>query len=419
MSGGIYKIMTVKRYHETDVFTECKERISYTFDNFDRIYVSFSGGKDSTVMLHMVMDEAKKRNRQVGVMIIDLEGQYEYTINHIQNCVNMYRDMIDLHWICLPIHLRNAVSVYEPHWVCWDKKVEKAWIRQPPKDGITDESFYPFFHHGMEFEEFDVEFGKWYSQGKSCACFIGIRSDESLNRFRTIASKHKKRFNNKCWTTEITPELINIYPIYDWKTRDVWIYQSKNRNKPHNELYDVMNQAGLTISQMRICQPYGDDQRRGLWLFHLIEPHTWARVVARVNGANSGSMYINETGNINGYRKISKPEGHTWKSFAELLLNSLPEKSKEHFSNKIYLYEKWWLKRGYEDGLPDEADLSLESARKVPSWRRICKTLLRNDYWSKGLGFSQHKSEGYLKYLELMKKRKALGVAALNEVKNK
>jgi len=410
--------MTVKRYHDKNVYEEAKERISYTFDNFERLYVSFSGGKDSTVMLHMVMDEAIKRNQKVGVMIIDLEGQYEYTINHIQNCVDMYRDYIDLHWICLPIHLRNAVSVYETHWICWDKDKEQSWIRQPPKDGIIDESYYPFFEKGMEFEEFDVEFGKWYSQGKSCACFIGIRSDESLNRFRTIASKYKTRFNNKCWTTKIDDNLYNIYPVYDWKTKDIWIYQGKNPQKPHNELYDVMYKAGLTISQMRICQPYGDDQRRGLWLFHLIEPQTWARIVARVNGANSGSMYINETGNINGYRKISKPDGHTWKSFADLLLNSMPDRTKEHYSNKIYIYEKWWRRRGYPEGLPDEADLSLENARKVPSWRRVCKTLLRNDYWSKGLGFSQHKSEAYQKYLDLMKRRKELGVMALNEVKN-
>ena len=53
-----------------------------------------------------------------------------------------------------------------------------------------------------------------------------------------------------------------------------------------------MHKAGLTIHQQRICQPYGDDQRRGLWLFHLIEPITWAKVVARVNGANSGALYI-------------------------------------------------------------------------------------------------------------------------------
>lgn len=186
-------------------------------------------------------------------------------------------------------------------------------------------------------------------------------------------------------------------------------------DKPHNHLYDLMHKAGLTISQQRICQPYGDDQRRGLWLFHLIEPETWARIVARVNGANSGALYINETGNINGYRAISKPEGHTWKSFATLLLNSLPPKTKEHYENKIFLFVKWWEARGYPEGLPDEVDRALETARKVPSWRRVCKTLLRNDYWSKGLGFSQHKSEAYLKYLDLMRRRKVLNVATIKD----
>jgi predicted phosphoadenosine phosphosulfate sulfurtransferase len=169
---------------------------------------------------------------------------------------------------------------------------------------------------------------------------------------------------------------------------------------------------------MRICQPYGDDQRRGLWLFHIIEPETWARIVARVNGANSGALYINDTGNINGYRRISKPPNHTWKSFAMLLLNSLPPKTKEHFENKVFLFEKWWLKRGYKE-LPDEADYELEAQKLAPSWRRICKALLRNDYWCKGIGFSQHKSEAYQAYLELMRKRKKLNTATLKEVDNK
>ena len=405
-----------KRYNEINVYDATKKRVEYIFDNFNKIYVSFSGGKDSTVMLHIVLDEAIKRNRKVGVMIIDLEGQYEYTINHMLKCVDMYKDNIDLYWICLPIHLRNGVSVYETHWLCWDEDKKNSWIRTTPKQSITDLSYFPFFHKGMEFEEFDVEFGKWYSNGEKVACLVGIRSDESLNRYRTIASTKKEMFDKKSWSTKIDDNLFNFYPIYDWKTKDIWVYQAKNKNKPHNELYDVMYRAGLTISQMRICQPYGDDQRRGLWLFHLIEPHTWARVVARVNGANSGALYINENGNINGYNKISKPEGHTWKSFADLLLNSMPKKTQEHYSNKIYIFEKWWVRRGYPEGIPDEADLSLENARKVPSYRRICKTLLRNDYWSKGLGFSQHKSEAYLKYLELMKKRKKLNVLALSEV---
>jgi predicted phosphoadenosine phosphosulfate sulfurtransferase len=84
-----------------------------------------------------------------------------------------------------------------------------------------------------------------------------------------------------------------------------------------------MHKAGLSISQQRICQPYGDDQRRGLWLFHLIEPETWAKVVARVNGANSGALYVNESGSITGYNKITKPKNHTWESFSMLFLNSI------------------------------------------------------------------------------------------------
>jgi predicted phosphoadenosine phosphosulfate sulfurtransferase len=258
----------------------------------------------------------------------------------------------------------------------------------------------------MEFEEFVPMFGQWYAQGKSCACFVGIRSDESLNRFRTIASKSKIMHNDKCYTTLVIDNVYNFYPIYDWKTRDIWIYHYKNPDKPHNRLYDLMHKAGLTINQMRICQPYGDDQRRGLWLFHLIEPETWAKVVARVNGANSGALYVNESGNITGYRKISKPSGHTWQSFANLLINSMPPKTKLHYQNKISVFVQWWKERGYPEGIPDEGDYRLEAEKKIPSWRRVCKSLLRNDYWCKGMSFTQHKSEAYSNYLKLMEKRK-------------
>ena len=406
-----------KKYLSDNVLEASRKRVKYTFDNFEKIIVSFSGGKDSTVMLHLTMEEAKRRNRKVAIMFIDLEGQYDYTINHIKNCFEMYKDYIEPYWICLPLHLRNAVSMYETHWLSWDKDKREAWVKEPPKIAILDEQFFPFFHKGMEFEEFDVLFAQWYAQNENCACLVGIRADESLNRFRTIASKTKTTHNGHKWTTKIVDNVYNVYPIYDWKTKDVWVYQYKNPDLPYNKLYDIMYQAGLNLKQMRICQPYGDDQRRGLWLFHIIEPKTWARIVSRVNGANSGAMYMNYNGNISGYRRISKPPGHTWKSFSILLLNSLPPKTKEHFENKIYIFEKWWRKRGYETGLPDEAPYALETARKVPSWRRVCKALLRNDYWAKGLGFSQHKSTAYQKYLKLMRKRRKYNVLALKELK--
>jgi predicted phosphoadenosine phosphosulfate sulfurtransferase len=399
--------MSVKNYLDKNVYEAAIERIEYTFDNFEKIYISFSGGKDSTTMMHLVMDVAKKRNKKIGVLFVDLEGQYKITIDHIFNMYEMYSDYIDPYWVCLPIHLRNAVSVFETHWICWDKTKKDDWIRQLPKNCISDENYFPFFYEGMEFEDFVPEFGKWFSEGKSCACFVGIRTSESLNRWRTIASDKKKKFADKKYTTLVIDNVYNIYPIYDWKTEDLWIYHAKFKDKMHNKLYDLMHMAGLTIHQMRICQPYGDDQRRGLWLFHLIEPETWSKIVARVNGANSGALYINESGNINGYRKITKPENHTWKSFSYLLINSMPPKTKTHYENKIAIFQKWWIDKGYPDGIPDAADYKLEQEKKVPSWRRVCKSLLRNDYWCKGLSFTQHKSEAYEKYLLLMKKRRA------------
>jgi predicted phosphoadenosine phosphosulfate sulfurtransferase len=389
-----------------DVLTAAKQRIAWTFNKYEKIYVSFSGGKDSTVMLHLVMDEAIKQKRKVGVLFIDLEGQYKLTIDHVETCYTMYQDNIERFWLCLPLHLRNAVSVYETHWVCWDPEKEKAWIRKPPKDSIIDLNHFPFFRSGMEFEEFVPEFGDWYGEGKKSACFVGIRTDESLNRFRTIASQTKGKIGNRQWTTIVTDNTTNIYPLYDWRTEDLWIYHAKFPDKPYNKLYDLMYKAGLTIHQMRICQPYGDDQRKGLWLFHLIEPQTWARVVARVNGANGGAMYVQESGNITGYRAINKPDGHTWQSFAELLIESMPPKTKLHYSNKIAVFRKWWGLRGYPDGIPDEGPKDLEAAKKIPSWRRVVKSLLRNDYWCKGMSFTQHKSDAYGKYLDLMKKRR-------------
>jgi predicted phosphoadenosine phosphosulfate sulfurtransferase len=398
--------MSLKRPLGINVLQASRDRIAWAFDTFPRIYLSFSAGKDSTVMLHLVADEARKRGRRFGVLLVDLEGQYAITIAHALHCREMYADCADFFWVCLPIHLRNAVSVYEPFWLCWDPDKRDAWIRPQPEGAITEETFFPFFRRGMEFEEFVPEFGAWYAQGERCACFVGIRTDESLNRFRTIAQSDKETLEGKRWTSRVIEKVFNVYPVYDWKASDLWVYHARYPANPYNRLYDLMHRAGLPMGLMRICQPYGDDQRRGLWLFHLIEPQTWARVVARVNGANGGALYIQEWGNVNGYRAITKPPGHTWQTFATLLVNSMPPLTRTHYRNKILLFQKWWTERGYPDGIPDEAAHEMEVARRAPSWRRVCKSLLRNDYWCKGLGYTQHKSAAYKKYLALMERRK-------------
>jgi len=257
----------------------------------------------------------------------------------------------------------------------------------------------------MEFEEFMVLWGVWYAQGEDTCGMIGIRCNESLNRFRTIASKTKEMHNGAQFTTKVEDGLYNLYPIYDWKTEDIWTFHAKFPDLDHNEIYDRMALAQVPLSHMRLCQPYGDDQRRGLWLYHLLEPATWFRVVARVNGANSGALYIEETGNMTGYNKITKPPGHTWKSFCDLLLKSLPAPTREHYLKPFRSFIAGWQGRGY-DQLPDEAPRVLENKHWAPSYRRLCKCLLRNDHWCKGLGLTQPKSAAYDRYIKTIKKKR-------------
>jgi predicted phosphoadenosine phosphosulfate sulfurtransferase len=396
-----------KVYQDGDVLTASRERIRKTFDSVERVYLAFSGGKDSSVMFHLVMDEAIKRGVKVGVMYIDFEAQYTETEKHVAEMFAMYADHIEQHWICIPMLLRNAVTNYEPRWTCWDEEKRDVWIRQKPEGckGVDD---YPFALPGMEFEEFIVLFGQWYGQGKRTAGFIGIRAQESLHRYCAIATWEKRNMtlNGWRWTTKIVDDVYNVYPIYDWLTEDIWRYHSKHHDRPHNAIYDRMQQAGVPLSSQRLCQPFGDDQRRGLWLYHILEPQTWFKLVARVNGANSGALYVEENGNVMGYHKITLPVGHTWKSFCNLLLQTMPQKTRDHY---VYRFKKFiygWHSRGYTS-IPEEAPPELEAKCWAPSWRRMCKVLLRNDYWCKGLGQTQPKSDAYQQFKQMKAAKKA------------
>lgn len=415
-----------KHYRDEDVLTAAKGRISTVFDRFERLYVSFSGGKDSTVLLHLVAEEARRRGRRFGVLIIDWEAQYTATIECIENTLRLVSDCTDPHWVCLPLRTTNACSNHEPEWSPWDPEKRDLWVRQPPASGITDPAFFPFYRHNDTFEDFVRDYSAWYSGGVPTACLVGIRADESFSRYLTVVDRGGRdkidpetgeririgheRLDGLSWTVKLNlgPDatVYNCSPIYDWATADIWTWHAKT-GTPYNVIYDLMHKAGVPLSKMRICEPYGDEQRQGLWLFHLLEPEIWPRVVARVAGANTGALYAKEKGNIFGNRSISLPEGMTWKSYAQFLLHTLPSHTAEHYRNKISVWLRWYVNHGYPDGeIPDFFDGDTGTKDK-PSWRRVCKCLLKNDYWCKTLGFSPTKTYAYERYQTIMERRRS------------
>jgi predicted phosphoadenosine phosphosulfate sulfurtransferase len=197
-------------------------------------------------------------------------------------------------------------------------------------------------------------------------------------------------------------DAFNVYPIYDWTVEDVWGYVSQE-DLPYNDVYEQLWKNGVPLSDQRICQPFGDDQRNGLDQFRRIEPETWEKVLNRVSGVNFGNIYARTS--LLGNFDSEKPEHLDWEEYAVFLLESVGLYSpslRDHYTEKITTFIEWYEDNSYPDrdppwtedmGLEDFADSHPDhsSKQKWPSWERIAWAIERNDFWMKRLGFSQTK----------------------------
>lgn len=412
----------MKIYNENiNVYDAAIERMSFVFENFNRVYLSFSGGKDSGVMLNLAIEYIRSNNikTRLGIMVLDNEANYEHSLTFMHDIIKENLDILDVYWCCLPITLPCTVSSYEIDWQCWGVNDEHRWIRPMPKEpyiiNIENHEF-PFFYENMNYDEFWDKFGDWYADGEKCANLIGIRTDESLNRYRAIMNKNKQMINGLCYTKKNTEFVYNIYPIYDWKTDDIWIANAKFEWR-YNELYDIFWKAGLSVAQMRVASPFMSESKSSLNLYKVIDPHIWARLCARVSGANFIATY----GKQLTYRSFTLPQGHTWKSFVKFLLDTLPNESGVNFKSRFAQSIKYWWRvgRGLPDEViedmrvnkipfilgektrhgrkdktcvrmlpPDHLDMLKIHNSDVTSWKRFAITILKNDHTCKYLGLA-------------------------------
>jgi predicted phosphoadenosine phosphosulfate sulfurtransferase len=363
------------------------------YDKFSRVVVSFSGGKDSTVLLHQTIKVAKERGRlPLEVLFIDWEAQYLTTIKHVTEMLAMPE--VKPYWICLPMSTDNGSSCLEPLWLSWDRDKRDLWVREyPDAPGvIKDYDALPFYTYGMTFEEFVPNFQSWLSGGQPMATLIGVRADESLRRFKAVTRENKKSaWNDVKWSAVQGDGVVSFFPIYDWRVEDIWKYIGVN-SLPYNHIYDRMYWCGMSLKEMRICEPYGPEARKNLDKYHPLEPETWFKLVERVGGANFGA----KMGGTHAFarKKIVRPASFsTWKEYAFFLLSTYPPAVRDHYMRRINVFRQWFADhKGWED-IKDEDDLHLESIKMGGSWRMVCRTLLNNDYFCGHLSFGVNKSE--------------------------
>src|SRR5487761_2447321 len=116
-------------YTPESVLDAARRRIRYIFDEFENIVVSISGGKDSTVLAHLALMEAHRRQRRIGIFFLDEEVVYESTVKQVDYLMSLYPENTIRLWLQIEFHLTNATSLLESQLICWEAGKHKLWMR--------------------------------------------------------------------------------------------------------------------------------------------------------------------------------------------------------------------------------------------------------------------------------------------------
>ncbi len=421
----------LRKYLEQNVYEALQSRLRFVFEEFDNIYLSFSGGKDSGLLLNLVLDFQQKNypGKRIGVFHQDFEAQYTVTSEYVERTFERIKDQVEPYWVCLPMATRTALSSYEMYWYPWDDKKKDVWVRpMPQKEYVINLENNPMttYHYRMNQEDLARQFGRWYrlSHGdKKTVCLLGMRASESLQRYSGFLNI-KYGYQGECWISKQFKDVWCASPMFDWSAEDVW-HANYLFEYDYNRLYDLYYMAGLKVSQMRVASPFNDYSKDSLNLYRVIDPEIWTKLVGRVQGANFASIYGKTK--AMGYRNVTLPPEHTWKSYTMFLLDTLPARLRNNYVKKFNTSIEFWhktgggldedtiqelLEHGYKicrngvsnytksrksrviflQKIPDHTD-DIKSSKDIPSWKRMCYCILKNDHICRFMGFGVNREQ--------------------------
>lgn len=311
------------------VLEAARRRMAFVFDAFESIIVSISGGKDSTVLAHLALEEAHRRGRRVGLFFLDEEVMYQASVEQVEYLMGLYPENTKRLWLQIPFFLTNATSVAEGQLRAWEPGEHKLWMR-PKKDfaikakpwAEADERFRSGYSW-LDFYGVVENFERCY---QNTAFLVGLRAaGESPNRWRAVV-KNPVHIGGEdvFWGTRRGANF-TLYPLYDWNFHDVWKYIATERLR-YNKVYDWQFKKGYSINQMRVSSLIHERAFKSICDLPEFEPKTYDRLVKRIKGI----ALAQETGKAAKLFRVSTlPKNFTsWRTYRDFLLATHPDEAR-------------------------------------------------------------------------------------------
>lgn len=337
-----YKVFT-KQHVDQDVHTAALDRMRHIYEVFDHVAVAFSGGKDSTCVLHIALEVANEIGRlPLRVIFWDEEAIPYETEEYVRRVAA--RDDVALEWLALPVKHRNACSNASPFWYPWASEARDLWCRDLPPEAITTLDGFPNEPPTARWTIPEMNGLITSPERGRAALVMGIRAAESITRHQAVARRTNENYMIRL-TRNDTPTLRSpiskVYPCYDWHTTDVWAAPARF-GWDHNAAYDVMEMEGIAHSAQRCAPPFGEEPMQKLWVFKTCFPDLWDRMSERVPGASTAARYASTE--LYSFGEVPpKPADQTWEQHVHHLVSLYDDEARAQAVHEV----QRWIRQHY------------------------------------------------------------------------